>query len=70
MLDTAICLICGQEVDGGEEGVDATENMDFCMDFCEECQRYERYVCTDCYWHVGRRCEECDAKHDAKASKS
>jgi hypothetical protein len=62
MIDTAICPICGQEVDGGEPGIDATENMNF----CEECQRY---ICTDCYWPIERRCEECDAKHDTKVGK-
>jgi hypothetical protein len=56
-METAICPICGQEVEGAE-GVDPEENMDF----CDECQRY---VCTDCYFHVDRMCEECYEKKEA-----
>ena len=53
-VDTEICPICGQEVEGAE-GVDATENM-VC---CDECHRY---VCFDCYNHLDRLCDECVEK--------
>jgi hypothetical protein len=56
-IDTEICPICGQEVDGGEPGIEATENMNF----CDECQRH---VCTDCYAPLDRMCYDCVAKKE------
>jgi len=62
MIDIEICPICGQEVDnGGDEAIDATENMNF----CDECQRY---VCTTCYCALDFMCEECLEKQENEAA--